>query len=176
MKRLWRLIPFAKVFGLILFGLVCTAYGEAYKKVPPKLQAKLFLKLLAFNNDINKGGAVSIYVIHSTEFASEMRGVIGNKIGKSDLTAVEQGTDLPLQKPSVIYIGDAANLNEVITYTRANNILSMTGTPDFVAKGVTLGVGAFENRPKILLNASASKEEKVNWNPVLFKISTIIKK
>lgn len=160
---------------LIIFGSVYAAYGESYRKIPPKIQAALFLKILAFNNDINKGGDITLYVISSPGFASEMKKSVGKKIGKSKMATISEGAALPSQKPSAIYIGESAKLDEVLSYTRSNQVLSITGFPGLVAKGVTLGLGSAGGRPKILLNVSASKDESINWSPAIYKISTIIK-
>lgn len=170
-----RTISAILLFIIGIFAPISEGYGATYDNVPVKIQAAFFLKILAFNNNINKGSDISIYVINSPGFAEEMKKSLGAKVGKSKITAVAQGSDLPTQKPSAIYVGDSANLGKIIKYARSNKILSMTGAPDLVAKGVTLGICAAGGKPKILMNVSAAKEEGVNWNPVMLKISVIIK-
>ncbi|MCP4347762.1 MAG: YfiR family protein [Desulfobacterales bacterium] len=172
MKRLFICIIFIMLITSILFS---TVYGNSYGNVPVDIQAKLFLKILAFNNDVNKGGEVTVHVINSHEFAAEINKSVGTKIGKSELVTVNDAQELPSQKPSVIYIGDTAIFDEIIKYTRSNNVLSLTGIPDLVKKGATLGVGVSDGKPKVLLNISSSKKEGISWNPVILKISKIYK-
>ncbi len=172
MKSVFKCIILILFISSILFS---TVYGNSYGNVPVDIQATLFLKILAFNNDINRGGEVTIHVINSHEFAAEINKSVGEKIGKSELAAVNDALGLPSQKPSVIYIGDSSMFDEIIKYTRSNNILSLTGIPSLVEKGATLGVGVSGGKPKVLLNISSSKKEGISWNPVILKISKIYK-
>jgi hypothetical protein len=161
-------------FVLILLCLSSAVRGESYESAPPKIQAAIFLKLLAFAKELGTGD-ISIHVVGSPEFADEMKKSVGREIGKAKIVSVEETSEVPSQKPSVLYVGDPAKLEEIIAYTRNNKVLSITGIPDLVAKGVTLGVGVAEGKPKILLNVSASEKEGVVWNPAILKISTLIK-
>jgi len=158
-----------------LFILKKEMPAEDFGDVPVNIQASLFLKLLVFNKDISEKDKISLYVIGKPDFAAEMKKEIGKKIGKAILSDVTEGENLPLSKPSVIYLGDASKLDSFIRYTRENKLLSITGIPWTVPKGITLGLGVSEGKPRILLNISASKEEGVLWNPAIFKISTTFK-
>jgi len=168
--------PFLAVsFALILLCLSSEIRGESYEIAPPKVQAAIFLKLLAFTKDLGGAGDISIHVVANPEFADEMKKSVGREIGKAKIVSVEETSELPSQKPSVIYLGDPAKLEEIIAYTRNSKVLSITGIPDLVVKGVTLGVAVTDGKPKILLNVSASEKEGVVWNPAILKISTLIK-
>jgi len=156
-------------------GIPSLLSAENIDVAPPKLQAGLFLKLLAFNKGLASGGDISIYVMGSPEFAAAMRTGIGKTVGKARIRSVTEGNSLPTDKPEVIYVGSASMTDTVIKYTRANHIISITGRPDQVEKGVTLGVGVLAGKPRILLNLWSSKEEGIDWNPAILKISTIIK-
>lgn len=153
------------------------AVADDSERVPVKIQAVLIAKLLVFDKDISSGGHISIHVIGAPDFAAEMKKAVGKKIGQSRLVAITEGTSLPTAwKPSAVYLGDPAMLKDVMAYTRSNQLLSITGVPDLVSKGITLGLGvSADKKPKILLNLLASKEENISWHPTMFKISTIIK-
>ncbi len=159
---------------ILLLSFPCLCFAE-YGYAPADIQAKLFVKIFLFNNHLNKGGDIRIHVMDSPAFAAEIRKSAGQKIGKARIGEVNEGTALPSEKPSVLYLGDPAKLEEVIRYTRKNKILSITGIPDLVEKGITLGIGVAEKKPKILFNLSASEQEDMDWNPVILKISTIVK-
>jgi len=175
MKKINALTIFNIFLFLILFGIFSVSKAENYGNVPPKIQAALFLKLFAFKNDINKGESVSIHVIDAADFAEEMKKAVGRPIGKSQLTDVNESPDLPSSKPSIIYIGNPEKFDLIKKYSTENKVLSITGIPELVEKGVTLGIASFEGKPKILLNISASESEGVNWNPAIMKISTVFK-
>jgi len=176
MKRPDKQICMMSIFLCLIFCLVSDVRGETYGNVPPAIQAALFLKIFGLNNDMNGGKDISVHVVSSPEFEKEMKKAVGKAVGKSKITVVEGSSELPSQKPSVIYVSDPEKADEVMKYTRSNKILSITGTPDLVAKGVSLGLGASGGKPKILLNMPASKYEGVNWNPAIFKISVIFRK
>lgn len=146
--------------------------AEDYGIAPVQMQAALFMKLLSFHEGISGGGAVSLHVVGAPDFAAEMQGIIGEKIGNSELAEVTENSDLPPQTPSVIYAGDASKLDAILEYTRKNSVLSITGIPELVVKGVSLGIGVAGGKPRILLNISASKEENINWNHAILKVST----
>ncbi|MDY6989918.1 MAG: YfiR family protein [Thermodesulfobacteriota bacterium] len=170
--------PFALVVCLCLILAFCendSLFAQDIDEAPPKLQAALFVKLLAFNKGLASGGDISIYVVGSQAFATAMKSGIGQRIGQGKISAVTTGDGLPTEKPEVIYVGNASMTDKVIEYTRANGIMSITGKPAQVKKGVALGVGVREGKPKILLNLSASKAEGIDWNPALLKIATVFR-
>ncbi len=149
------------------------AMAETFAKVPEKLQAAIFIKILAMSKELNGGEEISIHVVNAPDAAAELRKAVGRKIGKSMLVAVSEGSTTPSLHPSALYIGARDNMNELLRYCRENRVLSITGAPELVARGVTLGVGMYGDRPKILLNAAATNAEKITWNPTLLKISKI---
>ncbi|OQY52029.1 MAG: hypothetical protein B6245_23970 [Desulfobacteraceae bacterium 4572_88] len=159
----------------VMLGGRCLASAQPFEKVPEKLQAALFIKVLAMSKEISGGDDISIHVVGSPAAAAEFRKAIGRKIGKSKLAEVSESDGIPLDRPVALYIGDKAQSEELIQYCRANQVLSMTGIPDLVPQGVTLGAGTSEDKLKVLLNGIASVEEKITWNPTLYKISKLYK-
>jgi hypothetical protein len=159
----------------MLVGISSLLSAEDIDVAPPKLQAGLFVKLLAFNKGLASGGDISIHVMGSPEFAAAMKAGIGKAVGQARISAITEGNSLPTEKPEVIYVGSASMTDTVVEYTRANHIMSITGRPDQVEKGVTLGVGVLAGKPRILLNLWSSREEGIDWNPAVLKISTVIK-
>ena len=162
-------------FLVLLLFLTLPAYAESYGKVPEKLQAALFVKILMMSKEINNGEDLSVYVVNAPEAAAELRKAVGLTIGKSVLKAVHEGTELPSFRPEVLYIGENTDTERLIRYCRKNGVLSVTGNPGLVERGVTLGVCMDGEKPGILLNVTASKAENITWNPTLLKISKLYK-
>ena len=158
--------------AITLFVPTGESYAGEIQKAPGQIQAAIFVKVLSFNEGISSGGDISVHVISAPGFAAEMKSVTGEKIGQSSLAVVNESDDLPLNKPSAVYIGDESKLDEILRYTREHKILSITGIPELVAKGVTLGVGISGGKPQILLNLSSSKDEAISWNYAILKVST----
>jgi hypothetical protein len=142
---------------------------------PPNLAATLVVKLAAFEKRIAGGGEVRIHVLGDPKTAVELEKGIGTAIGHSKLTRVTSGTGLPQEKPSILFVGSTVGLENAIAYSRSQKILSVTANPEWVAKGVTLGVGVGnDGKPKILLNLSSSAEENLDWNPAILKIAKTV--
>lgn len=80
---------------------------------------------------------------------------------------------LPGNKPSAIYIGAGMDAAAILEFCRSKGVLSICADPALVERGATLGFGMEGDKPKILLNLSATKAEGITWNPVLYKISRI---
>lgn len=176
MKRLQRrMLALVIIATTALVTWSTPGSAEEIGTAPAKIQAAIVVKLLALEKSISGGGDVSVFVIGSPEFAAEIRKAVGRPVGKSKLASVEEGDGLPASKPSAVFIGDETKLEEVMAYTRGNQVLSLTGVPDLVPKGVSVGVGVAAGKPKILLNLSASAEEGANWNPTILKISKTYK-
>jgi hypothetical protein len=172
-KHYGRLMP-ALFISLSIF--LKTGFCEDIGTAPAALQAALFLKILAFNNNISSGGSITIYVVKGSDFAMEMKKAEGKPIGAATLGKVVEGAGVPADKPSVVYIGADAPLTDLLAYTKGNKILSITGTPDLASKGATLAVGVSEGKPKIMLNLSSSKDEGIDWNPAILKVAATIGK
>ncbi|MBN1980039.1 MAG: YfiR family protein [Chitinivibrionales bacterium] len=163
------------IFRLLLF-VVCVFLkvgAEDLQVAPVNIQAAMFIKLLAFDKNLN--GSIVVWVIGEDGFAVELKKGVGKEVGAATLGDVKSGAGLPADKPQVIYVNDSKLIADVIAYTRANKILTITGNPELVAKGVTLGIGVSEGKPKILLNISSSKEEEIDWNPAILKIALTVK-
>lgn len=174
-------MPFNKLFRCLLFSsfslmlFVQPGFSSDIGAAPSSLQAALFVKLLAFNKNISSNGSVTIYVVDAPDFAAEIKKAEGKPIGSAVLSKVTEGKAIPADKPSVIYIGSADQLSDVLAYTKKNKILSITGNPDLVSKDVTLSVGTSDGKPKIMLNLSSSKDEGIDWNPAILKVAATIK-
>ena len=136
-----------------------------------KLQAALIIKLLPFYNNLGDK-SFTIHVVGAPEVAAQLKGAIGKKTGKAQLANVTSSDGLPSGSTDIIYIGSGAP--DGIAYAQKNKILSITGNPDFVAKGVTLGIGVENNKPKIFLNLSSSKAEGVDWNPAILRVAQTV--
>ncbi|MEE4356127.1 MAG: YfiR/HmsC family protein [Desulfococcaceae bacterium] len=165
------------VYCLLLFMAVfySPAFSAEYQKAPLDIQVTLFSKLFLFNNHFIRGEEITVYVLDSPEFAAEFRKSVGKKIGKAEITSVQEGKELPSEKPSVIYLGNPDKTDALVRYTRSHKVLSITGHPSLIAKGITLGVGVYGQKPKILFNPLSSEKEGMDWNPVILKIVEMIK-
>ncbi len=159
----------------VLFAFCSTGFPAGAGKAPEKVQAALFMKLLAFHKGIASGGKVVIYVAAAPDFAQELRKGVGKKIGSAELAEVVSGDGVPDEKPSAVYVGTEKLVASLTAYTRKHDLLSITGEPGLVEQGISLGVGTEDGKPTVLINTTASKEEAAQWDPAVFKIATTVK-
>ena len=162
---------------LILLGHGVTGLAQEMEAAPANIQSAIFLKTLTFNKNISGGGDVTLVVILSKEFAEAMKPAIGRAIGKSKLTDILTVDEVPKDKPgglTVIYLGDAAQLEACTQYCRQYKVASLTGIPDLVNKGITLTVGVQDKKPKIVLNLTNAKKEGIEWDPEIQKVASTI--
>ncbi len=164
-------IKYKFVLPLSIFIFVSLGQAEDISVAPVDIQAALALKLLAFNEKLASSENVNVYCMNSTEFAKNLKNGIGKQVGSSKLSSVVEGDGVPAEKPSVIYIGNSSKLDDILSYSRANGVLTITGDPALIAKGVSLGIGIINDKPKVLLNLSSSKLESITWNPAILKIA-----
>jgi len=160
------------LFALLLF-FSFHALGDDYSELPVDVQAPLLAKVLDFSTSMN--AEVSVYVLDSDEFAASIKKAVGKPVGEKKIVSVVAGKDLPTSKPDVLYVGNSKRLDEAVRYAKENHILTATGIPRLVKKGISLGFGLSreEKKPKILLNRNASKQGSVSWNAAIFKIAVI---
>ena len=143
---------------------------HAVEPAPVNVQVAVLIKVLAFDKSLS--GDVTLHVIGSSEFAAAVKAQEGAAIGAAKLAKVTEGDAAAAAGAGIVFINDAAQLDAALAYTRGNGAISITGEPDLVSKGVSLGVGLEGGKPKILVNAGASKLENVKWNPAILKIAT----
>jgi hypothetical protein len=160
----------------VLAGAVCLPglfAAPAHAQVGPapvKMQAAVFLKLLAFHKGLAASDGVTVHVVGDSGFAAELSRGIGRPIGTSTLKEVTSGAGRPERKPSVLYIGDARQADALLKYTHDNDVLSITGIPELRQKGVTLTVCIRAGTLKVYFDAEGSAEEGAAWESGLFKV------
>ncbi len=161
--------------SLMIFVIVSLGHAEDISVAPAEIQAALTLKLLTFHEKLASSGDITIYVVDGSEYAQALKKAIGKPIGSSKLSSVIEGDDVPKQKPAVVYLGNSSKLDDILSYCRTNGTLSITGNPELISKGVTLGFGVSNEKPKVMLNLSSSKLENIDWNPAILKVAITTK-
>jgi hypothetical protein len=164
-KKMVRVALVAMALGIVVTPV------QAQSQAPAKIQAALFMKLLAYYTNLGSE-PFTIHVVGAPDVASELKGYVGKPAGKASLADVTEGSGPPSGKAHIVYVGK--DPKGLIDYCQSNKILSITGIPKFVNEGVTLGIGVEKGKPKILLNLSSTKAENINWNPQILKVASTI--
>lgn len=161
--------------GMMVMLTAVRIHATTLAKLPEKIQAAIFVKILSMSKEIVEQDEITIHVLNAPGVASEMRKAVGRSIGDGILVEVNEDPGLPERTPSVVYIGDCDDVASLIQYCRRHRVLSMTGSPELVEQGVTLALASTDGKPAILLNVVATNEEKITWSPSLLKLATIYK-
>jgi hypothetical protein len=153
--------------------------AQGADELEPDLASKVLLKVMLLDQDLmtKSGGKLVIGVIgapRALESFSRLKGTAIDPARAFELAEIVPVQTLPpLQALTALFVGADADLDRVTRYTRARAVLSVTNLPELVEKGVTLGVGLENNRPKVLLNLTGSEREKLRWDPKILKISRV---
>ncbi|MGH9884094.1 MAG: YfiR/HmsC family protein, partial [bacterium] len=164
--------------GLLALALPALARAQG---VDVNVASKIILKLLLLDQDLQRktGGKLEIGVIGSPEAVAaftKLKGAALDKDASVSIASVVGYDSLPTgEKPTFVFVGEGADPLLVTHYTRGNRVLSVTNVPEFVGKGVTLGIGMENDKPKVLLNLTGSDFEGMKWDPKILKISKTLR-
>lgn len=169
------LISFFPVF------IAFNSYAESMS-VPGKLQVALFLKILSYDRAIKNDVKIGILDGSAkSDIESSFQSVQGQKISGFSFSVVDLSvSELSSMKAKgidVLYItpDNKANISNILKSSRNNKVLTITGVPDYVNDGVSVGIGLKNGKPDILVNLSSSKSEDHELSSQLLKLCTIIR-
>jgi hypothetical protein len=76
----------------------------------------------------------------------------------------------------VLYVAPlrAVAIEEIIAISRARKITTLTGVPEFVEKGIALGVALRAERPLILVHLASARAEGADFNSQLLKLARVL--
>ena len=161
---------------IIVVILSTQIFAGDIKQASNDVAVSLLVKVLSFEKRLSITDEITVFVLDNHELAQAWLSVRGQKIGGGTVTEIITGSKLPRRKPTIVCIGAAVNVSEVTDYTRGNQVMSITVFPEMVDEGVSLGVGVGDdNKPKIFVNLSASKEEGLEWNTAIMKSAKVVK-
>lgn len=167
---------FKKSGTLTFIAIICvvfTAHATSLV-VPPRMQAVLLSKTLAFERNILKKDKVHILVLDAEEVAS----VLKQMIGKANLVIPISSVDTKItdgKNYDVAYVNSLEDLDKVIPMAEARGTIIASGNRDVVNKGAALGFLLEAERPKIVLNITTSSKYSLMWKPAMFKVARTIR-
>jgi hypothetical protein len=189
-----RLVGFATVC-LMAGGPVGAAEAMPF---PPDVQIALLLKVLTYDRSFQykaKSGVTIgvVYVPTDPESVKAKDEVLQTLARVSDRTiknlpikfvpleykdAVSLEKAVRAHKVNVFYIapGNAAGLPALLKMSKTFAITSATGVPEFVERGVAIGIGIkADKKPDILINLPASRTEGSDFDASLLRIARVMK-
>jgi hypothetical protein len=187
-----RLLAFA---ALVALAIPVRAQDEM--PVKAELQVKLLLKVLTYDRqlEIKAGNELVIGIVSSptssasakatADVSTELFKYLSKTVKQLKLqfflhdyaNAEKLAAWVKAKKISVLYVspGNEKNLPAILTFSQQNKVTTMTGVPEYVRKGVAVGIGARQSRPQVLINLSSTKREGSEFDASLLRIAEIIK-
>jgi hypothetical protein len=187
----------ALALGLLL--VLRAGWLAAAEPMPlrPDLQVPLILKILTYDRQFEAKAKkeVAIGIVFdpadsgSSKAAEQVSDTLYKFSGKTVkklplkyyLVEFTSGTELEatIKKRgiNVLYLcpGIARSLQSVIKISQAQSITTATGVPDYVRRGVAVGIGVFQDKPQILINLPSSKSEGSEFDASLLQIATVLR-
>lgn len=197
--RLFGFTRFGSGLGLAVFLALNAARAAAAEPMPltPDLQVPLILKILTYDRhfETKAGRDLAIGIVYapgdpaSVKAANDIADTLYRFAGKTvkrlairyfliDFTTSEKLESSIAQKGiSVLYVapGNVKNLAGVMQVSQARGVTTATGVPDYVRRGVAVGIGVADDRPQILINLSSTKSEGSEFDASLLRIATVLK-
>jgi hypothetical protein len=186
----------AAAAGALVLLLAAPAVLAQEMPVPAPTQASLFTKILTFERNLKTraGQELLIGVLYQKkvrpsleaqeEFVRAMCGDPGRRIDGLPLKCVAiEWTSAPEVEAAVVSTGirilyvaplRAVAIPEIVAISRAHKITTLTGVPEFVEKGIALGIALRAERPLILVHLAASRAEGADFNSQLLKLARLI--
>jgi len=193
-------VPWGRL-GLVIpaLALVLARPVSAQGMVQPaSVQVPIILKVLTYDRqfEARARGAVTIGIIHdptdpaSAQAMSEVSDILYEArdktvrqlpiryfqieyTGAADLARFSEERSI-----SVYYLAPGLSqsaVREILAVSQERSTTTITGVPDYVELGVSVGIGERRNRPQILINLPASRSEGSEFDASLLRIATVLK-
>ena len=190
-------VRLALALVLVLLAGPAAAFAQEMP-VPADLQAGLLLKLLPYDRALKEraGAEVVVVVVYQPRFrlSSEARHdfvrtlehdagghILGLPLRLVELQ-LEESTDLAAElkrtAADIVYLTPlrAVDVEALARAAREARVLSFTGVPEYVFRGVMVGIAERKSRPLPMINLGAARAAGVDLRSELLNISEIVKK
>jgi hypothetical protein len=192
----------SKTIAIALFLLIfLSAFRQTKAKeempVPPRIQIPILLKVLTYDRNFEKkvGDTLVIGILYdsqdedSKKIKEKVSDVLDSLSGKTvkdvpftyvDLDYSSKNSlknSIESKKVDVLYIAPAGigYLKSIVQISQKYKILTITGAPDYVKKGISVGIGLKEKKPEIWINLSSAKAEGSDLPANLLRLCKVIR-
>jgi hypothetical protein len=172
----------------VILGLTFNAAVFAQKTVPAALQAALFYKIFDFDESLSESSGPQIIIgifydpnnDKSTQAKEDMKQAFldlsdktigGKKVLIKEITDASQLTGL-----NIIYVtpGNDSLILDIVKKCEAGKVFGITGTEDYVRKGLPVAVAVENNKAKIIVNRTQAALCGVKLSSKLLALAQLI--
>ncbi len=181
---------------LTVLLLLSTILYPQEMPVPVDIQYSLFQKILTYDRNLKSRGTEKLVVgiIYQEKFRMSLvakdnfmaafnasatktiEGIaiecIAINIGDSkDITEKIADADV-----NILYVAPlrVPPLKEIADFCTEKQILTLSGVPEYIKSGLSVGIGQKGNKPEILINLKSAKAEGSNFSSNLLKLATVL--
>lgn len=187
----------ALALGLLLVVRPGLAWAAEEMPLRPELQVPLLLKILTYDRhfETKAGHELAIGIVYvpddqgsidasqqitDTLYRFRDKTVKGKAVRfftfeyrnpeKLERSITERGV-------SVLYVAPGCSrfLDGILKVSQARGVTTATGVPDYVRRGVSVGIGLADDRPQILINQASARAEGSEFDASLLRIATVVK-
>ncbi len=182
------------VLVLIFWATVLFTQEEA---LPVAVHVPVLLKVLSFKRSLvpRAGAELIIGIVYQRNFRASLKtkekllemfnGPSVHTIGNTPIRCVsievtdgrELAKDGLRDDVDVLYITPmrAISLERVTAASRSKQLLTLTGVPEYVKAGISIGIGSLDNKPIVLVNLAALRAEGAPFNSQLLNIAKVVR-
>ncbi len=191
--------PIKRILNVEVLGtLLLLAGGSPLEEmpVPAKQQVAIFLKVLTFDRRIahTKKKDLLVAILYQSGFRGSVR--VKDQVEEAFTKA---SSDSPAGRALKLVVIDAdrepdlaatlrrleaealyvtplraLDIATVINAARRTSTLTLTGVPEYVEAGLSIGLTMKQDKPQILVNLEASRAEGADLAAPLLKLATIV--
>jgi hypothetical protein len=184
--------------SLALGGILLLLVPAHAEEMPMSAEAQipLLLKVLTYdrNFETKAGKELALGIVHdpadrdSAKATAELGTTLFNFTGKTvkklpmKYYTIEYTGAADLERfvkekgISVLYIapGNAKSLPTLLKLSEDLDLTTLTGVPEYVRRGVAVGIGVAQNKPQILINLASARAEGSEFDASLLRIATVL--
>jgi hypothetical protein len=178
--------------AIIHFLTVTTVYAQDMV-LPVDIQFQLFSRILSFNRAIPETGNADFVIIvlyqKSVRYSFDTKDQILQlsslpKIGRRSVrvqaVSFERESDLETALAATtgnaVYIAPlrSVDISKVIGVSQRRGLLTLTGVPDYVDRGASVGIGVRGEKPLVIINLASAKAVGADFSSQLLSIAKVI--
>lgn len=161
------------VFSILVGVVLASGILVKADSLPDSLSAAILVRVVGYENSVNRGDRLRIHVLDSASLAEELEAYVGSPVGARSLSAVTVGAITSDLSADVVVATKSAGLKLAVDYARRSGAVSVTTDPSLVGLGVSLIIFDDEGMPGIFLNAEAARRDGLQWEPEILEVAKI---
>lgn len=192
-----RLRPRRLALAMTFAAALARPVGAQGMAVEAGLQVPILMKVLAYDRqfDAKAGAGLTIGILYAPsdsasskatgQISDTLYGFAGKTVRKVPIkyfqveytNAADLEAFVKAKGINAFYVAPGLDkaLAAILKLAQARGITTLTGVPEYVKRGVSVGVGMGADKPQILINLASAKSEGSEFDANLLRIATVLR-